>query len=69
MPPYDSDSSGDEDENEYTKTNVVLGFAASESAEGDTISHLGGVPVWFELSHHFLLFLYISNLTYRPNVG
>lgn len=45
MAPYDSDSSGDED-TEYSKTNVVLGFAAKESAEQvDTISHLGGRPV------------------------
>jgi pre-rRNA-processing protein TSR4 len=42
MPPYDSDSS-DEDE-EYTETNTLLGYA-SPGASGDTISHLGGAPV------------------------
>jgi hypothetical protein len=45
MGAYDSDSSGDED-NDYTQTNVVLGFAAKDPAdESDTISHLGGRPV------------------------
>jgi len=46
MAPYDSDSSGDEGDADYSKTNVVLGFAAKESAEQvDAISHLGGRPV------------------------
>jgi hypothetical protein len=49
MAPYDSDSSGDEGE-DYTKTNVVLGFAATDSAEQvDVISHLGGTPVCFQI--------------------
>jgi pre-rRNA-processing protein TSR4 len=42
MPPYDSESS-DEGE-EYTETNVLLGYA-TEDATGDTVSHLGGAPV------------------------
>jgi len=43
MPPYDSDSSGDED-NEYTLTNVLLGYASKETTD-DEISQLGGRPV------------------------
>lgn len=43
MPPYDSDSSGDED-NDYTLTNVLLGYASTE-AKDDEISQLGGRPV------------------------
>lgn len=42
MPPYDSDSGDDEEE--YTETNVLLGYATSEPT-GDAVSHLGGVPV------------------------
>ena len=44
MPPYDSDSS-DEGE-DYTETNVLLGYAAKEPS-GDNVSHLGGTPVRF----------------------
>ena len=43
MAPYDSDSSGGGDD-EYTETNVLLGYAAKEPSE-DTISQLGGNPV------------------------
>lgn len=43
MAPYDSDSSDGED-NDYTLTNVLLGYTTSEAKE-DTISHLGGKPV------------------------
>ncbi|KAK8117372.1 uncharacterized protein PG998_005653 [Apiospora kogelbergensis] len=43
MAPYDSDSSGGEEE-EYTETNVLLGYA-SKDADDDTISRLGGRPV------------------------
>lgn len=43
MPPYDSESSGDED-NDYALTNVLLGYAAKE-AKDDVISQLGGRPV------------------------
>jgi pre-rRNA-processing protein TSR4 len=42
MPPYDSESS-DEGE-DYTETNVLLGYA-TEDATGDAVSHLGGAPV------------------------
>jgi hypothetical protein len=42
MPPYDSDSSDDGEE--YTETNVLLGYA-TEDATGDAVSHLGGAPV------------------------
>ncbi|KAF1993282.1 hypothetical protein P154DRAFT_450626 [Amniculicola lignicola CBS 123094] len=41
MAPYDSESS-DEGE-EFTETNVLLGYASNEPT-GDTISHLGGHP-------------------------
>lgn len=47
MPPYDSDSSGDED-NDYTLTNVLLGYAAKE-ARDDEISQLGGRPVCLDI--------------------
>lgn len=42
MPPYDSDSSDDGED--YTETNVLLGYAAKEPS-GDSVSHLGGTPV------------------------
>ncbi|CAO2656285.1 Nn.00g050880.m01.CDS01 [Neocucurbitaria sp. VM-36] len=45
MPPYDSESS-DEGE-EYTETNVLLGYATTE-ATGDAVSHLGGAPNWID---------------------
>ncbi|CAI6338435.1 unnamed protein product [Periconia digitata] len=45
MPPYESDSS-DEGE-EFTETNVLLGYAAEEPS-GDTVSHLGGRPTWID---------------------
>ncbi|EMD97396.1 hypothetical protein COCC4DRAFT_148309 [Bipolaris maydis ATCC 48331] len=44
-PPYDSDSSDGGDD--YTETNVLLGYAANE-ATSDTISHLGGTPSWID---------------------
>ncbi|OAL46022.1 hypothetical protein IQ07DRAFT_603432 [Pyrenochaeta sp. DS3sAY3a] len=45
MPPYDSES---EDEGEdYTETNVLLGYATKE-ATGDAISHLGSAPNWID---------------------
>ena len=43
MAPYDSDSSGGE-EDDFTETNVLLGFASKEAGD-DTISYLGGRPV------------------------
>ncbi|KAI9699872.1 MAG: hypothetical protein M1820_007047 [Bogoriella megaspora] len=46
MAAYDSDSSG-ADENEYTETNVLLGYA-SKAPTDDTISQLGGYPKWLD---------------------
>lgn len=43
MAPYDSDSSGGE-EDEFTETNVLLGYASAD-ANGEEISRLGGRPV------------------------
>jgi len=48
MPPYDSDSSGDVD-NDYTLTNVLLGYATKE-AKDDEVSQLGGRPVCPDIS-------------------
>ncbi|KAF2198909.1 hypothetical protein GQ43DRAFT_377514 [Delitschia confertaspora ATCC 74209] len=45
MAPYDSDSSDDDEE--YTQTNVLLGYA-TDQATGDPISHLGGHPSWID---------------------
>ncbi|KAF3004999.1 hypothetical protein E8E13_008566 [Curvularia kusanoi] len=45
MPPYDSESS-DEGE-DYTETNVLLGYATKD-ATGDAISHIGGAPSWID---------------------
>lgn len=44
MDPYDSDSSGFDDDGDYTETGVLLGYASEELIE-DSISHLGGWPV------------------------
>ncbi|KAK3349029.1 programmed cell death protein 2 [Lasiosphaeria hispida] len=45
MAPYDdSESSGGED-NEFTETNVLLGYASTD-ANGEEISRLGGYPEW-----------------------
>lgn len=57
MAPYDSDSSGGEEE-DYTETNVLLGYAGKE-AQDDTISYLGGEPV-----SSLQLSLYISQKGY-----
>ncbi|KAL2134913.1 hypothetical protein VTI74DRAFT_10405 [Chaetomium olivicolor] len=46
MAPYDSDSSGGE-EDDYTETNVLLGYASSD-ANGEEISRLGGRPDWLD---------------------
>ncbi|KIW88923.1 uncharacterized protein Z519_10407 [Cladophialophora bantiana CBS 173.52] len=48
MAPYDSDSSDDSED--YSTTNVTLGFATTDST-GDDISHLGGHPTWLDPSH------------------
>ncbi|EAW09519.1 small subunit rRNA maturation protein TSR4 [Aspergillus clavatus NRRL 1] len=47
MDPYDSDSSGSEDEGDFTETGVLLGYASEEILD-DTISHLGGWPTWLD---------------------
>lgn len=47
MAPYDSDSSGGE-EDDFTETNVLLGYASKEASD-DTISYLGGRPVRLSL--------------------
>jgi len=44
MAPYNDESSGDE-QDDYTETNVLLGYADKE-ANGETVSRLGGRPVW-----------------------
>lgn len=46
MAPYDSDSS-DDGEN-YTETNVLLGYATQDTTS-DAVSHLGGTPVCLAL--------------------
>lgn len=43
MAPYDSDDSLDDDQ-DYTETDVLLGYASKDS-NGETISKLGGRPV------------------------
>ena len=43
MAPYDDDSSEGEN-NDFTETNVLLGYASSD-ANGEEISRLGGRPV------------------------
>ncbi|KAM5447642.1 hypothetical protein MaudCBS49596_005901 [Microsporum audouinii] len=48
MDPYDSDSSGiDEELDDYTETGVLLGYASKEELS-DAISHLGGWPTWLD---------------------
>ncbi|KAA8646048.1 hypothetical protein EYZ11_001922 [Aspergillus tanneri] len=47
MDHYDSDSSGFEEEGDFTDTGVLLGYAAEDVIE-DTISHLGGWPSWLD---------------------
>ncbi|OAP58844.1 hypothetical protein AYL99_06141 [Fonsecaea erecta] len=47
MAHYDSDSSDDGED--YSTTNVTLGYATVEST-GDDISHLGGHPTWLDSS-------------------
>ncbi|KAK4155653.1 TCP-1/cpn60 chaperonin family-domain-containing protein [Chaetomidium leptoderma] len=48
MAPYDSDSSGGED-NDFTETNVLLGYASAD-ANGEVVSRLGGRPDWLDPS-------------------
>ncbi|KAF2144814.1 uncharacterized protein K452DRAFT_223090 [Aplosporella prunicola CBS 121167] len=47
MAPYDSDSSGDDSDGEYTETNVLLGYASKEPTD-DPVSQLGGYPTWLD---------------------
>ena len=54
MPPYDSESS-DEGE-DYTETNVLLGYATKD-ATGDAVSHIGGAPVCAGLEHENALLM------------
>ncbi|KAI0530360.1 programmed cell death protein 2 [Xylaria digitata] len=46
MTPYDSDSSGGEEE-DFTETNVLLGYASKDPGD-DSISRLGGRPEWLD---------------------
>ncbi|KAI1805821.1 programmed cell death protein 2 [Daldinia bambusicola] len=46
MAPYDSDSSAGE-EDDFTETNVLLGYASRDSAD-ESISRLGGRPEWLD---------------------
>lgn len=50
MAPYDSDDSLDDDQ-EYTETDVLLGYA-SKDPNGETVSKLGGQPVRGSLAVH-----------------
>ncbi|KAI0205880.1 hypothetical protein F4808DRAFT_447821 [Astrocystis sublimbata] len=49
MPNYDSDSSAGEEDEEFTETNVLLGYASKDAGD-DTISRLGGRPEWYDPS-------------------
>jgi len=57
---YDTDSSGGED-NDFTETNVLLGYASKEPSD-DTISHLGGRPVHTDPESRVSTFVPRSNL-------
>ncbi|KAI0389487.1 hypothetical protein F5Y17DRAFT_448817 [Xylariaceae sp. FL0594] len=46
MAPYDSDSSAGEEE-DFTETNVLLGYASKEPGD-DSITRLGGRPEWID---------------------
>ena len=46
MAPYDSDSDDAYDPQDYTETDVLLGYV-SKDPKGETISRLGGRPVCF----------------------
>jgi hypothetical protein len=58
MPPYDSESSDDGED--YTETNVLLGYATKQ-ATGDAVSHLGGAPVSRSLTLTWLARLTLTN--------
>lgn len=44
MAPYDSDSDDGYEPQDYTETDVLLGYVSKDS-KGETISRLGGRPV------------------------
>ncbi|KAI6245354.1 putative 20S rRNA accumulation protein [Erysiphe necator] len=46
MAQFDSESSSDEND-DYTETNVLLGYASGETSD-DKTSHLGGQPHWID---------------------
>ncbi|KAJ4387507.1 hypothetical protein N0V93_008100 [Gnomoniopsis smithogilvyi] len=50
MAPYDSDDSLDDDQ-DYTETDVLLGYASKDANGEETISKLGGRPEWLDPSH------------------
>lgn len=63
MAPYDSDSSGAEDD-DFEETNVLLGYA-SVDANGEEISRLGGQPVsCFSLARRDTLKVYRKSRNY-----
>jgi pre-rRNA-processing protein TSR4 len=49
MPPYD-DSDSSDDGDDYSTTNVTLGYASKEPT-GDDVSHVGGLPSWLDPDH------------------
>ncbi|ROV88856.1 hypothetical protein VMCG_10170 [Cytospora schulzeri] len=51
MAPYDSDDSLDDEQEEFTETDVLLGYASKDPVYDDTISRLGGRPDWLEPSN------------------
>ena len=53
MAHYESDSS-DEGPDNYTTTNVLLGYASKEPTD-DSISQLGGRPVWVDGHIHIVM--------------
>jgi pre-rRNA-processing protein TSR4 len=67
MAPYDSDSD-DYDAQDYTETDVLLGYASKDS-KGETISRLGGRPVRlafsYQLQHTLMLALLMQYDTDR----
>ncbi|ROV96163.1 hypothetical protein VSDG_05004 [Cytospora chrysosperma] len=51
MAPYDSDDSLDDEQEEFTETDVLLGYASKDPVYDDTISRLGGRPDWLDPSN------------------
>ncbi|KAI1109943.1 programmed cell death protein 2 [Nemania sp. NC0429] len=48
MAPYDSESSEGEGEEEFTETDVLLGYASKDPGDDDSITRLGGRPDWLD---------------------